>query len=137
MKCRRCRQDFDASKARCPGCGAPNRAIAGVFQTSTVRISTGGSDLVYHSLDEVPARLRTRLHRSTSSGNSATILIADRRGRREIAKTLQASLGADRTGLTRALAGGPARFTPRLRKIALLVILAFLAALAFLAYRVA
>lgn len=45
--------------------------------------------MVYRSVDEVPPRLRTRLMRSTSSSNSGTILIADRRGRREIARAMR------------------------------------------------
>jgi hypothetical protein len=59
-----------------------------LFQTSTVLISAGGADLVYRSVEEIPSGLRTRLLKSTSGGNSGTILIADRRGRREIAKTM-------------------------------------------------
>src|ERR1039457_7582333 len=44
---------------------------------------------VYRSVDEVPAGLRTRLLKSTNGVNSATILIADRRGRKEIAKAMR------------------------------------------------
>jgi hypothetical protein len=51
-------------------------------------ISTGGADLVYRSVEEIPPGLRTRLLKSTSGGNSGTILIADRRGRQEIAKAV-------------------------------------------------
>jgi hypothetical protein len=135
MKCGRCRREFDASKPRCPACGAPNDATAGVFQTSIVRISAGGSDRVYRSLSDVPARLRMRLHKSTNSGNSATILIADRRGRRELARASQASRDAGRPGRARAAAGGQtrsARFALRLCKSVLPVILALLAVLALL-----
>ena len=51
-------------------------------------ISTGGADLVYRSVEEIPRGLRTRLLKSTSGGNSGIILIADRRGRKEIAKVV-------------------------------------------------
>ncbi len=37
----------------------------------------------------MPAGLRTRLLKSTNGANSATILIADRRGRQEIAKAMR------------------------------------------------
>jgi len=41
-------------------------------------------------VDEVPSRLRTKLLRSTNGSNSATILIADRRGRKQVARALRA-----------------------------------------------
>ena len=61
----------------------------GMFQTSTVLISAGGADHVFRSVEEVPQALRTRLLKSTNGANSATILIADRRGRKEIAKAMK------------------------------------------------
>jgi hypothetical protein len=61
----------------------------GVLKTSTIRISAGEIDAVYRSVKEVPAALRRRLLRSTNSVNSATILIADRRGRRELVRAIQ------------------------------------------------
>jgi hypothetical protein len=103
-----------------------------VFQTSIVRISTGRADRVYRSLEEVPAPLRTRLHRSTSGGHSATIVIADRRGREEIAKSLHESLGVD-IRKAKGNVEGTARLAPRIRKIVLLVIFTTLAALMVLA----
>jgi hypothetical protein len=57
-------------------------------KTSTIFIAKGGRTQVYRSVSEVPARLRKELEDSTNSFNSATILIADRRGREEIIKTL-------------------------------------------------
>jgi hypothetical protein len=89
MICARCRRRFDREEFHCPHCGEPNAAAAGVFQTSTVLISSGGSDLVYRSVEEVPATLRTKLLKSTNGSNAATILIADRRGRKEIARAMQ------------------------------------------------
>jgi hypothetical protein len=92
MTCNRCRKHFEwEAEARCPHCGQP--ASSGVFQTSTVLISMGGTERVYRSVDEVPARLRNRLLKSTNGANSATILIADQRGRQEIAKNMRKSPG--------------------------------------------
>jgi len=89
MTCTRCRRKFQEEEVRCPHCGEPNPAASGLFQTSTVLISSGGSDLVFRSVDEVPARLRSKLLKTTNSANSATILIADRRGRKEIARAMR------------------------------------------------
>jgi hypothetical protein len=57
-------------------------------KTSTIFIAKGGRTRVYRSVDEVPAQLRKELEESTNSFNSATILIADRRGRAEIIRAL-------------------------------------------------
>jgi len=57
-------------------------------RTSTIFISKGGKTRVYRSVDEVPAPLRKELEESTNGFNSATILIADRRGRAEIVRAL-------------------------------------------------
>ena len=88
MTCSRCGKSVGEEKARCPHCGEPQADSSGLFQTSTVLISSGGADLVYRSVEEIPSGLRTRLLKSTSGGNAATILIADRRGRQEIAKAM-------------------------------------------------
>ncbi|MGA9624543.1 MAG: hypothetical protein WBL65_00145 [Bryobacteraceae bacterium] len=88
MTCSRCGKDFDETEARCPHCGEAQAGASGLFQTSTVLISSGGADLVYRTVEEVPRGLRTRLLKSTSGGNSGIILIADRRGRKEIAKVV-------------------------------------------------
>jgi len=45
--------------------------------------------VVYRSVEEVPARLRSKLLKSTNSVNSATILIADRQGRKQIARAMR------------------------------------------------
>lgn len=89
MICKRCRKTYAAGQTRCPHCGEATSDSSGLFQTSTVMISAGGADLVYRSVEEVPARLRTRLLKSTNGANSATILIADQRGRKEIAKAMR------------------------------------------------
>jgi len=89
MTCNRCRKRFAEEEARCPFCGEPNPAVSGLFQTSTVLICSGGNDLVFRSVEEVPARLRSKLIKTTNGANSATILIADRRGRKEIARAMR------------------------------------------------
>ena len=88
MTCSCCGKDFDDAEARCPHCGERKADASGLFQTSTVLISSGGADLVYRTVEEIPTGLRTRLLKSTSGGNSGTIVIADRRGRKEIAKVV-------------------------------------------------
>lgn len=89
MTCRRCRKKIEDFETRCPHCGDVNEKASGMFQTSTVLISASGTDQVYRSVEEVPAGLRTRLLKSTNGANSATILIADRRGRQQIAKAMR------------------------------------------------
>jgi len=93
MRCTQCRKTLAENDESCPHCGAPNPAAKGLYQSSTVLISAGGADLVYRSVEEVPVPLRTKLIESTNGCNSATILIADQRGRREIAKAMRALPG--------------------------------------------
>ncbi len=59
------------------------------MKSSTILISVGETDAVYRSVKEVPAPLRRQLLKSTNGLNSATILIADRLGREEIARAIQ------------------------------------------------
>jgi hypothetical protein len=101
MTCSRCGKEFDEEETRCPHCGEPKGDASGLFQTSTVLISSGGAELVYRTVEEIPPGLRTRLLKSTSGGNSGTILIADRRGRQEIAKTVR-KLPGSRNGSSAA-----------------------------------
>ena len=89
MTCRRCHKKIEEFETRCPHCGDVNEKASGMFQTSTVLISASGADQVYRSVEEVPEGLRTRLIKSTNGANSATILIADRRGRQQIAKAMR------------------------------------------------
>jgi hypothetical protein len=58
-------------------------------KSSTVFIATGESTLVYRSVRDVPPSLRRRLEESTGGANSATILIADKRGKEELVRALR------------------------------------------------
>ena len=58
-------------------------------RSSTIFIATGDSTQVYHSVNDVPGPLRRKLHETTQSPSSATILIADKRGRQELVRALQ------------------------------------------------
>jgi hypothetical protein len=126
MTCSRCRKKIGADAERCPHCGQSNRAEAGTFQASTVLISAAGAERVYRSVDEVPPRLRTQLLKSTNGSNSATILIADRRGRKEIARAMRKLPASRQRRLAKPVLGQGDRvawLTPR-RRIGLLVAIA-------------
>lgn len=58
-------------------------------KSSTIFIGTSDSTRVYHSVSEIPGPLRLRLQETTQSPTSATILIADKRGREELIRALQ------------------------------------------------
>lgn len=84
-------------------------------KTSTIFIAKGGKTQVYRSVSEVPPRLRKELEESTNSFNSATILIADKRGREEILRALNGLPTGLRKRLASSLAAKPAPkppFTP-------------------------
>lgn len=58
-------------------------------KTSTIFISRGEKTQVFRSMGEIPPGLRRKLQESTRGINSATILIADKRGREELVRALQ------------------------------------------------
>lgn len=106
MTCSGCGKRFPAggAAAKCPHCGrARPEGESGVFQTSAVLISAQGADMLYRSMDEVPRPWRTKLLESTSSANSATILIADRRGREELARVMRSLPGSGTARQRRAM----------------------------------
>jgi hypothetical protein len=143
MTCPRCHKKFAAGAPLCPHCGTRNRGVSGVFQTSTVLISTERADRVYRSVEEVPIRLRNRLLKTTNGANSATILIADRKGRKEIDKAMRKLPATSQRRLGHSiLSGGPsvdplAWLTPALRKwiAAAVALAAVLVAVAAFLYR--
>jgi hypothetical protein len=85
MLCPECNRSFEGSAGACPRCGGAK----GVVKTSTILISSGERQTVYRSVEEVPDSLKRQLIRSTNGLNSATIVIADREGRKEIAKAIR------------------------------------------------
>ena len=76
-------------------------------KTSTIFIAKSGRTQVYRSVSEIPERLRKELEESTNSFNSATILIADRRGREEIVKALNGLPSSLRSRLANSLTPRP------------------------------
>jgi hypothetical protein len=58
-------------------------------KSSTIFIAMGQETRVYRSVEDIPLRLRRRLVEYTQGLNSATILIADKRGRAELVRALQ------------------------------------------------
>lgn len=138
MNCRKCRKRFEDEEVRCPHCGEPNPDASGMFHTSSVLISAGGDDLVYRSVDEVPARLRSKLLKSTNGANSATILIADRRGRKEITRAMRKLPGPAQRRLMESVLGAGASSTvlewltpPRKRVILAAILLLTLTLIGF------
>jgi hypothetical protein len=72
-------------------------------KTSTIFIAKGGKTRVYSSMNDIPPQLRKELDESTNSFNSATILIADRRGREEIVRALNGLPSSLRSRLAQSL----------------------------------
>lgn len=73
------------------------------LKTSTIFIAKSGRTRVFHSVGEIPQNLRRELEDSTNGFNSATILIADRRGREEIRRALNGLPSSLRTRLAPSL----------------------------------
>src|SRR5437773_3428672 len=92
MICPECNRKFEGASGVCPRCGARK----GVIKSSTILISSGETRTVYRSVEDVPDRLKRQLLRSTNGLNSATIVIADRQGRKEIAKAIRSLPAAEK-----------------------------------------
>ncbi len=58
-------------------------------RSSTIFIATGEETRIYTSTGEIPHDLRQKLHEFTRGMNSATIFIADKRGREELLRALE------------------------------------------------
>lgn len=82
-------------------------------KSSTIFISVGTQTKVYRSVDEVPPRLRKKLHDSTNGLNAATILIADRKGREEIVRALQGFPSGFRSRVAGSFRSGSRRVARR------------------------
>src|SRR5262249_45899895 len=89
MTCPDCNQTFESGT--CPRCARRK----GVVKTSTILIAAGRMRGVYRSVDEVPAPLKEQLLSSTNGLNSATIVIADREGRKEISRAIRSLPGPE------------------------------------------
>ena len=101
------------------------------MKTSTILISDRRTDAVYRSVAEVPQQLRKRLLKYTSGINSATILIADRRGKEELAKAIRRLPGNAQQKLLDAVFGdmadaGFTRFLKPYRRTAIAAAVAVL-----------
>jgi hypothetical protein len=59
------------------------------IKRSTIFIAAGGKRGVYGSVEEVPEELRDKLLEATARPDSATILIADQKGKDEISRALR------------------------------------------------
>ncbi len=59
------------------------------LKTSAIFVSVGAHTHVYRSVDKMPASLRQKLEKTTTGANSATILIADRKGKEELVRAIQ------------------------------------------------
>jgi hypothetical protein len=73
------------------------------LKSSTIFISVGNKTEVYRSVEDVPPRLRKKLEQSTNGINSATILIADRKGKEEIVRAIRGLPSSLRSRLTTSL----------------------------------
>ncbi len=68
--------------------GSENMAVL-TAKSSTIFVATGEGTSVYRSIKEIPGPLRRKLQESMQGMHSATILIADKRGREELIRALQ------------------------------------------------
>ena len=112
MTCPRCYAEFDPDPASCPECGLRLvRNVSGVMKVSAVMISEGEERGFYHSVQDVPEPLRSRLKEVTTSANSGTIVIADRAGKEQITQVIarrETARGRAVTGVAAGVAAGMA-----------------------------
>jgi hypothetical protein len=102
MTCPRCYAEFQSRQGDCPECGVRLlRSVSGMLKTSAVMISAAGEDGFYHSVQDVPERLRQELLRATASENAGTIVIADRAGKEQLTQIVS------RRETAKAAAGKP------------------------------
>jgi hypothetical protein len=59
------------------------------LKTQTIFVAFGRHTFVYKSLEDMPRDLKKKLVRKTTNSASATILIADRRGKEELLRAIQ------------------------------------------------
>ena len=128
MICPECNQSFEGKAGSCPRCGAAR----GVVKTSTILISSGETKKVYRSVDDVPDSLRQQLVKSTNGLNSATIVIADRQGRKEIAKAIRNLPGS---GKPQPAAPVPPKLPLSVLRSAAAILLVAVAALVWIIFR--
>ncbi|HYL36636.1 MAG TPA: hypothetical protein VEV17_12050 [Bryobacteraceae bacterium] len=72
-------------------------------KSSTIFISVGSRTEVYRSVEDVPPGLRKQLEQSTNGIHSATILIADRKGKEEIVRAIRGLPSSLRSRLSSSL----------------------------------
>jgi hypothetical protein len=89
------------------------------LKSSTIFISVGDKTRVFRSVEDVPGPLRKKLEQSTNGIHSATILIADRRGREEILRAIRGGSNL-KTRLTSSLRNEAPPITPIHRALWLL-----------------
>jgi len=66
-------------------------------RTSVILVAVGSRVEAYPSLEDVPPELRGKLIKSTSGDDAATILIADRKGREAVLRSLRQTAPGRRT----------------------------------------
>jgi hypothetical protein len=76
------------------------------LKTTVVLVATHERTQVFRSVESVPVTVRNRMLATASRGNSATILIADRRGRQELARAAQGMPSPVKLRRTRAVRSG-------------------------------
>jgi hypothetical protein len=96
-----------------------------VHRVSTIVVGESNRTRIYHSLEELPKDLRKQMERSMSSESSATLLIADERGREEIMRKLDGRSSVLQSRLVesilrqrRALDPAPAKLKIRWMRVA-------------------